>query len=332
MRKNMLMIDALQYVNWNRELFEEAQQSGVNAIHVTIAYWENIRETLDNIGTWNRHFINHADLIMPVHNASDILDAKREGKVGIIFGFQNCSPIEDDVKMVEILHTLGIRIMQLTYNNQSFLATGCYEDQDGGITRFGRQVIKEMNRVGMLIDMSHSAEKSTLEAIEISERPIAITHANPTFFHKALRNKSDTVIRAIGESSGMLGFSMYPFHLKNGSECSLKEFCQMIGQTAEMIGIDRIGIGSDLCLNWDYTVLEWMRSGRWTTGIDHGEGSVEKPSWPEQPVWFTGPKDLFTVAQGLSHEGFSDDDVAKVMGENWLSFFEKSFAGSLVKS
>ena len=327
----MLMIDGLQYVNWNRQLFEEAQQSGVHTIHVTIAYWENIRETLENIGTWNRHFINHADLIMPVRQAADILEAKRVGKVGIIFGFQNCSPIEDDVKMVEILHQLGVRIMQLTYNNQSFLATGCYEEQDGGITRFGRQVIKEMNRVGMVIDMSHSAEKSTLEAIEISERPIAITHANPTFFHKALRNKSETVIRAIGESEGMLGFSMYPFHLKNGSDCTLEEFCQMIGETADMIGIDRIGIGSDLCLNWDYKVLEWMRSGRWTTSVDHGEGSAEKPSWPPQPSWFSGSKDLHTIAKGLANQGFSDDDIAKVMGENWLSFFDKSFSPRLIE-
>lgn len=331
MRNDMLMIDGLQYVNWNRQLFEEAQQSGVHTIHVTIAYWENIRETLENIGTWNRHFINHADLIMPVRQAADILEAKRVGKVGIIFGFQNCSPIEDDVKMVEILHQLGVRIMQLTYNNQSFLATGCYEEQDGGITRFGRQVIKEMNRVGMVIDMSHSAEKSTLEAIEISERPIAITHANPTFFHKALRNKSETVIRAIGESEGMLGFSMYPFHLKNGSDCTLEEFCQMIGETADMIGIDRVGIGSDLCLNWDYKVLEWMRSGRWTTSVDHGEGSAEKPSWPPQPSWFSGSKDLHTIAKGLANQGFSDDDIAKVMGENWLSFFDKSFSPRLIE-
>jgi len=222
--------------------------------------------------------------------------------------------------------------MQLSYNNQSFLATGCYEEQDGGITRFGRQVIKEMNRVGMVIDMSHSAEKSTLEAIDISERPIAITHANPSFFHNALRNKSDTVLRAIGESEGMLGFSMYPFHLKNGSDCTLEDFCQMIAQTAEMIGIDRIGIGSDLCLNWDYKTLEWMRSGRWTTSVDHGEGSADKLSWPEQPVWFKGAEDFHKVAKGLEDHGFKEVDVAKVMGRNWLSFFEKSFSGSLIKS
>jgi microsomal dipeptidase-like Zn-dependent dipeptidase len=123
---------------------------------------------------------------------------------------------------------------------------------------------------------------------------------------------------------------MYPFHLKNGSDCTLEEFCQMIGETADMIGIDRIGIGSDLCLNWDYKVLEWMRSGRWTTTVDHGEGSAEKPSWPSQPSWFSSSKDLHIIAQGLAKHGFNDNDIAKVMGENWLSFFDKSFSAGLI--
>ena len=89
MNRDMLLVDGLQYVNWNRGLFEKAQRSGLSAIHVTIAYWENIRETLENIGNWNRHFINHADLIMPIHQAADILEAKRLSKVGIIFAFKN---------------------------------------------------------------------------------------------------------------------------------------------------------------------------------------------------------------------------------------------------
>ena len=101
----------------------------------------------------------------------------------------------------------------------------------------------------------------------------------------------------------------------------------MIMQTAEMIGIDRLGIGSDLCENWDYSVLEWMRSGRWTMGIDHGEGTAASPSWPRQPSWFAGSKDMRTVAQGLDDVGFSETDVAKIMGQNWQSFFEKSFVG-----
>ena len=106
-------------------------------------------------------------------------------KIGIIFGFQNCSPIEDDIQLIQEMHDLGARIMQLSYNNQSLLATGCYEERDSGITRFGKEAIKEMNRLGMIIDMSHSAEKSTLHAMELSTRPIAITHANPSSFHDA---------------------------------------------------------------------------------------------------------------------------------------------------
>ena len=325
MKKDMLFIDCLQYKNWDRQLFEEARNSGMQAIHVTIAYWENTKETLLNIGWWHDQFVINGDLIMPVRKAEDILEAQRLGKVGIIFGFQNCSPIEDNIQMVQILHELGIRIMQLSYNNQSLLAAGCYESSDSGVTRFGKEVIKEMNRVGMVIDMSHSGERSTLEAIELSERPIAITHANPTFFHKALRNKSDEVLKAIGESGGMFGFSMYPFHLNNGSDCTLQEFCEMIAATAEMIGIDRIGIGSDLCKKWDYSTLEWMRNGRWTKSVDYGEGSVNDQAWPRQPDWFEDSKDMINIARGMENVGFNDEEIVKVMGGNWLSFFEKSF-------
>lgn len=326
MKTDSVLIDGLQYINWNRELFEEARDSGLNAIHVTIAYWENTVETLDNIGWWHHQFVVNGDLIMPVRQAADILEAKRLGKVGIIFGFQNCSPIEDNIRMIQIFHELGGRIMQLSYNNQSLLAAGCYESSDSGVTRFGKEAIKEMNRVGMVIDMSHSGERSTLDAIDISERPIAITHANPTFFHAALRNKSDDVLRAIGDSGGMLGFSMYPFHLKNGSDCSLQEFCEMIARTADMIGIDRLGIGSDLCRNWDYSTLEWMRSGRWTKSVDYGEGSKNNQQWPQQPNWFESSKGFTNIAKGMTDVGFKDQDIAKILGGNWLAFFETSFS------
>lgn len=321
----MLIIDGLQYVNWTRKLFEEAIAGGVNAIHVTIAYWENTRDALENIGDWRRRFREHSDLIVPIRKASDILDAQKAGKLGIIFGFQNCSPIEDDLRMVETLYEQGVRIMQLTYNNQSLLATGCYEDGDSGVTRFGREVIKEMNRVGMVIDMSHSAEHSTMQAIELSERPIAITHANPASWHEALRNKSDTVLKALGESGGMLGFSMYPFHLNNGPDCTLDDFCGMIMDTAELMGIERIGIGSDLCQNWGYETLEWMRSGKWTFKPDYGEGSAANADWPRQPDWFGSSRDFENIAKGLADKGMEWSDVKKVMGKNWLNFFETAF-------
>lgn len=321
----MLIIDALQYVNWTRALFEEARDGGVNAIHVTIAYWENTRDTLENIGDWRQRFREHSDIIMPVLQASDIDVARAENKVGIILGFQNCSPIEDDLRLVETMYNEGARIMQLTYNNQTLLATGCYEAGDSGVTRFGREVIKEMNRVGMVIDMSHSAEYSTLQTIELSERPIAITHANPSVWHDALRNKSNDVLKALGQSGGMLGFSMYPFHLNGGPDCSLDDFCGMIMDTADLMGVDRIGIGSDLCQNWGYDTLEWMRSGKWTFKPDFGEGSAQNANWPRQPDWFQSSKDFGNIARGLKTKGMAEQDVEKVMGLNWYRFFEKSF-------
>lgn len=325
MGRVMMIIDALQYVNWTRALFEEAKEGGVNAIHVTIAYWENTSEVLENIAQWDALFKEHADLIMPVRQGADIKTAIDVDKIGIIFGFQNCSPIEDDLRKVELMYDAGVRIMQLTYNNQSLLATGCYEQGDSGVTRFGREVIKEMNRLGMLIDMSHSAEHSTLQAIEFSERPIAITHANPSFFHDALRNKSDKVLRALSQSGGMLGVSLYPFHLHNAGDCSVQEFCEMIARTAQMIGVDQIGIGSDLCQNWDYKTLEWMRSGRWAATPDFGEGTSENSDWPRQPDWFSSSRDFSNIADGLRNVGFDESDTAKIMGENWFSFFDASF-------
>ncbi|MDQ0315594.1 membrane dipeptidase [Amorphus orientalis] len=326
MTGSAFLIDGLQYANWSEKVFRQMREGRLDAVHVTICYHEMFRETVANLENWNRWFERYPDLIRPAGTAEDIRAAKAEGRTAIVFGLQNCSPIEDDIGLVEILHTLGVRFMQLSYNNQSLLATGCYEREDPGITRMGRQVIREMNRVGMTIDMSHSAERSTLEAIEISERPIAITHANPSFWHPALRNKSDTVLKALAESGGMLGFSLYPHHLRDKSDCTLAGFCEMIARTADMIGVEHLGIGSDLCVDQPDSVVEWMRNGRWSKDLDYGEGSAAAAGFPPQPSWFQSARDFPNLADGLAAVGFSASDVDRIMGGNWLSFYEHAFA------
>ena len=325
MAHQSLFIDALQYNNWSEEVFQQINWGGISAIHVTICYHEDFQEMVQNVIDWNRRFEDYSALIFQGRTASDVLKARKEGRTAIFFGFQNCSPIEDNIGLVEVCHKLGVRFMQLTYNNQSLLGTGCYEENDPGITRMGKQVIKEMNRVGLVVDMSHSAERSTLEAIEISERPIAITHANPTFWHPALRNKSDEVLKALGESGGMLGFSVYPHHLKDGSNCTLESFCTMIADTADLMGINSIGIGTDLCQNQPDSVVEWMRNGTWTNDRDYGEGSASFAGFPDQPEWFRDNRDFANIESGLLSKGFSNEDVELVMGKNWLNFFEASF-------
>ena len=319
-------IDGLQYANWSEKIFRQMHAAGMDAVHVTIAYHESFRETVLNISKWNRYFETFPDLIMQGREADDIRRARETGRTAIFFGAQNPSCIEDDIGLVEVLHTLGLRFMQLTYNNQSLLATGCYEANDSGLTRMGRAVVAEMNRVGLVIDMSHSSDRSTLDAIETSVRPITITHANPSNWHPALRNKSDEVLRALAESGGMLGFSLYPHHLANGSNCTLQDFCTMVARTADLMGLDHLAIGSDLCQDQPDSVVSWMRNGRWTKNIDFGEGSSEVPGFPKQPNWFRDNRDFPNIAMGLSKVGMTPAEINAIMGGNWLRFFAQNFS------
>ena len=315
-------IDNLQYCNWSREIFEFNRSAGLDAVHVTIAYHEDYDELLTEIKKWEKLFKENSDIIFQGKNYKDIDKANKEKKTAIFFGFQNCSPIEDDIKLVEKIHQLGCRFMQLTYNNQSLLATGCYEKVDSGVTNFGQEVIKEMNRLGIVIDMSHSAEKSTLDAIELSEKPIAITHANPSFWHPAKRNKSSDLLKILSDSGGILGLSLYPHHLKNNTDCTLESFCEMVAKTSEIMNVKQIGIGSDLCLNQPDSIVEWMRNGTWSKSKNYGEGSKNKSGFPKQPEWFQDARGFSNIEKGLKKVGFSDEETHGILGNNWYSFYK----------
>jgi len=315
-------IDNLQYCNWSRKIFEINRSAGLDAVHVTIVYHEDFDELQLEIKKWEKLFHENSDLIFLGKNFQDIDKANKENKTAIFFGFQNCSPIEDDINLVEKVHELGCRFMQLTYNNQSLLATGCYEKVDSGVTNFGREVIREMNRVGLVVDMSHSAEKSTLDAIEFSEKPIAITHANPSFWHPAKRNKSSDLLKILSDSGGMLGLSLYPHHLKDNTNCTLDSFCEMVAKTAEIMDVKKIGIGSDLCLDHPDTVVEWMRNGSWSKSKNYGEGSKNKPGFPKQPDWFLDARGFSNIEKGLKKVGFSDTETHGILGNNWYNFYK----------
>ena len=315
-------IDNLQYCKWSRDIFQINREAGLNAVHVTLVYHEDYDEFLQRVKEWDRFFEENSDLIFLGKTFEDITKAQSDNKTAIFFGFQNCSPIEDDINLIEKVHEHGCRFMQLTYNNQSLLATGCYEKNDSGVTNFGREAIKEMNRVGIVVDMSHSAEKSTLDAIEISEKPIAITHANPSFWHQALRNKSDFLLKKLSESGGILGLSLYSHHLKDGTNCKLENFCEMVAKTAEIMEVKNIGIGSDLCLNQPDSVVEWMRNGTWSKSTNYGEGSKKKPGFPKQPDWFLDARGFDNLESGLKKVGFNKQEVEGILGNNWFNFYK----------
>ena len=155
------------------------------------------------------------DILIPVKTAADILQAKQEGKVGVILGWQNASPIENHLSRFDLFHTLGVRIIQITYNERNLLGNGCYERRDEGLTNFGIDAIKEMNRLGILIDLSHVGDHTTLEAIELSEKPVAITHANARAFVNHVRNKTDEALLLLVEKGGVIGANAFPAFFDN---------------------------------------------------------------------------------------------------------------------
>jgi len=315
-------IDGLQYSKWSRAIFEEMRTAGLDAVHVTAAYWESARELMANIGAWHRRFEAHADLIMPIRTAADIDRAKASGRTGIILGLQNCSPIEDSIDLISVFKQLDVHIMQLSYNNQSLLCSGYLEDDDSGLSRFGREAIREMNRVGMVVDTSHTAERSTLEAIEYSSRPTVVSHANPQSVRDTPRNKSERVMRALAESDGLMGFSCYPFHLPARSDTTLEAFTEMVARAVDVMGASHLAIGTDLCQDQPIEVLSWMRNGHWARVMDYGEGSADQPDWPAPLGWLRGTADFPNIEQGLEKRGFSSPEVDALIGGNWRRFLD----------
>ncbi len=133
------------------------------------------------------------------------------------------------------------------------------------------------------------------------------------------------MIKALAARGGMFGFSLYPHHLKDKSGCSLRSFCEMVARTADLVGVDHLGIGSDLCQDQPDSVVEWMRVGRYTREVDYGEGSSANPGFPPMPGWFEDSRQFQNIDDGLRAVGFSARDAAKLMGENWLGFFDRNF-------
>ena len=323
--EDIILIDGLEYCNWNRELFENAHQSGLTAIHATLVYWENTEESFAKIKYWNDLFQEHKDIITHAKKTEDIFQAKKNNKLAIIFGFQNSAPIANDIFLVEKFFKEGLRFMQLTYNNQTPLAGGCFEPKDSGVSRFGKAVIEEMNRLGMIVDLSHAGKQTCIDAIDFSSKPVAISHANPSFFHKSIRNIDSDVLQKLAKKNGFIGLSLYPYHLKNLGKCKVEEFCSMIKELINLIGEDNIGIGSDLCLNWPDEIVMWMRNGKWTKKIDYGESKDNNPKWPELPNWYSKPSDLKNLFISMCENNISEKVATKIVGENWLSFMKNQF-------
>ncbi|MBL8701253.1 MAG: membrane dipeptidase [Alphaproteobacteria bacterium] len=311
-----------------RPRFEEWRRGGVDCVHITLAIWEDARDTLKVIGKWHRHFEAHGDLIALATSVDDVERIARSGRTAVVFGFQNTSPFEDDIDLVRTFHALGVRIVQLTYNIQNNVANGCWEDNDAGLSKvFGRNVVAEMNKLGMLIDLSHCNERTCFDTIEASSLPVAITHANPSEFvgmeiELKRRNKSTPLIKALAKHGGVIGLSMYPRLMRGGSDSSLKTFCDMLCWTVDLVGVDHGGFGTDLYTGWPEAEIVWWRAGRFA----RQSPLAISPKFAEWPRWFRSPSDFPKAVEGLAKRGFSRAELDKIIGGNWMRLFGQTWS------
>ncbi len=323
MSSETLYIDGLQIANWNQKTLREVHQAGIHSINATSAVWEGPAETLQLIGDWYQLINSMPDVARLALTVEDILEAKEAGQVAVLMGFQNASPFADDFSLVEVFYRLGVRIVQLTYNIQNHVGGSCYDDNDSGLTAFGRTVVSEMNRLGMVIDLSHVGDRTCRDAIEASRQPVAMTHANPNWFCTSPRNKPADVISALANEGGILGCCLYP-NIIGGESTTRREFCEMVATVAEEIGVAHVAISSDSVRGWGDDQVDFLRNGRWRPRAR----SESKPKWPAWPDWYRTPEDFPHLAEGLVEVGFSEEDARNILGRNWLRYFEEVFPGA----
>ena len=209
------IVDGLSMPTPERRWFEAWRAGSISCVNTTVSVWENASETLALLGKWRTVLAANADLVAPAQSVEEIEAVRKSGRTAVVFGFQNTAPCEHNLDLFGAFRDLGVCIMQLTYNLQNYIGCGYWEENDNGISsRFGRKALEEMNKVGILIDLSHCGERTTLDAIERSAKPVAITHANPREFvgtgvYGAGRQKTTEAIKALAKRRGLWSGEAY---------------------------------------------------------------------------------------------------------------------------
>lgn len=300
--------------------------SGITAFNWTICHpWESLAETLHSIAEGLEIIAAHPDDLCLIRTAADIDAAKAAGKVGLIFGPQNASPADSDHALFRIFHELGIRIFQLTYNDRNLYGDGATEPANAGLSNLGREAIKEMNRLGILIDVSHCGDRTTLETIEASEQPIAITHANARTVFNSPRNKTDDMLKLLAERNGVIGMTLWTPMVGNetGGWPTLADFVRHVDYTANLIGVEHIAIGTDHSEGaprepWE---AKFGVNGAYRHVVKElGEWYGYDTRFPQDGQSCT---DMVHVVDALSELRFTESEFEGVLGGNFMRLFRE---------
>ena len=317
LHQDALVVDGLVISKWSREIFEDMRKGGLTAANCTCSVWEGIRGSMDNVAAWIRLFEANDDLILQVRSSDDIHRAKQTGKSGIILGWQNTSGIEDRIEYLAIFKELGVGIMQLTYNTQNLVGSGCYESIDSGLSDFGRDVVDEMNRLGILVDLSHVGAKTSEDAICHSKKPVAYTHCLPSGLKEHQRNKSDEQLKFIADRGGFVGVTMFPAFLRRGTDSTVDDYVDAMDYVINLVGEDCVGFGTDFTQDQDQAWFDWLVH-------DKGDGR-ELIAFGDiiNPLGMRTIGEYANLTEAMVRKGWPETKVRKILGENWLRLLKE---------
>lgn len=319
-----VVFDGLNTCNWSRAIFEEMKAGGVTAVNAASVLWEDLRGGLDNVAAWKRMLEENEDLLRPVKTVADIHAAKAEGRTGISIGWQNTSPIEDRLQDIGLFKELGVNIMQLTYNTQNYSGAGYLELTDSGLTGFGREVVHEMNRVGVLCDLSHVGEKTSFDVIAWSRRPVCISHVLPRALHDVPRNKTDALLKACADRGGIVGISLFAPGLRAGNDATVEDYLDAMAHVIALVGEDHVGLGCDFSLDHarpgPYQIYASRDKGYARSLTEFATAKISKPRGIQRI------HEVPNITAAMVRRSWSEDTIMKLLGGNWLRLLEQAWS------
>lgn len=311
----------------------DAHASGTTAVNVTLGYVagpdQPYEYTIDDIAEWNALIRQYPQDLLKVWTAVDILKARDEGKIGVIFGFQNAASVGDRLERVRTFAHLGVRIIQLTYNDRNQIGDGSAVPDNKGLTPFGYEVVAALNENKVLMDLSHSGERTCLDAARAAQAPFTISHTGCRALSNIPRNKTDRELRLVAEKGGVVGIYFMPF-LREDGQATATDVVQHIEHAINVCGEDHLGIGTD----GDATAIDDMEKyraairgevrQRQSAGVSaSGEANDVVPLIPD----LMGPAQFQRLADLLHARGHSDMRIEKILGRNFLRLFRDVWSG-----
>lgn len=305
------------------EYWSAIDESGVDILSVTVGAWGDapfsFRGAVHDIAEWHRRFESEPRFRL-IRQPADLSACKSRGQTGILLGFQNCSQLEGDLRNVETFHALGIRMIQLTYNGPGEAGDGCTSPSDRGLTGYGRDLVSAMNELDIVVDVSHCGPRTTLDAIEHSTRPVAISHAATSTVFPHARNKSDEVLHALAQTDGYFGVCLVPAFL-GACRPSLDDFAQHVLHAVRICGANRVGIGTDwgVAVSPD-AVRERLQIEAGQRGFRDQDGFDFADRTRGFERWAPGyPK----LTERLMDTGLNHSTIENILGGNFERFFQR---------